>query len=353
MDWIYKVDWMTNVCVAIKNFIYPAQLKERIHEYGLVEEGSECNILEYYRKGSLIIAPFRGRDHKHSVLVISPRSLCITAKFSGSKIWRLWENYFAVITEASPMVKNISVYTTMSSKRFQKVKNVVLNSPCSFSLIQKILSCERHKTIYIMEDYRICVASVVSSNIQQEWTSQDKILQGFICEKTRSLFTCLSNSKISVYSLDSAGQINSLKYQIAFESEFGIAYLENRELTLITCERRAYEIGYAESDEENDLNIYVSRFRLDLDDYEACQRDFLLAEIPDCEYKFEFIKGNKALVCLSDQKPVLILSVSTGEVLFKHFIIGNVVKVDPKEEAIFISNESSLQRLNLDTYIPN
>jgi len=341
---------MTNVWLAIKNLLSPASSKERVHEYGLVEEGSECNILESCRQGTLIIAPFRDRNYNHTVLVVNPRSLCILTKFSGSKLWRLWDNYFAVIIEGLPTIRNVAIFT-ISSKKFRKVKNVSLPSHFSTSLIRHILSCKLYKAIYIIEDFKLCMANIVS-NVRQEWTSQDKILQGFICREMKALIICSSN-KIFVYSLDSLGRVKTVLYRIPFELEFGIACLENRELTLITYERRAHEIVYAESDEENDLNIYLSRFRLDIKDFETCQKDFLLAEVPDTEYKFEFVSGNKALACISDQKPVIILSVSTGELLFKHSIIGNILKIHPKEEAIFISNESSLLRLNLENYIPS
>lgn len=249
-----------------------------------------------------------------------------------------------------PSIKSIMI-CIRTAKGMKKLKNLVLTSNFSQSLVHHVIGSKLFKAIYVMEDYRLCMMNIIS-NEQQEWASKEKIIQTMICEELSLLVIC-SDHKVMVYQLDEVGKVQDLVCTIPLEYEFAVGCLECRELSIVTYEKRISGVACSESDEDDDMNVYLSKFRLENKGYDTIQDGNILAELSQGDYRFEFVTGNKVIACFSEQKPLVLLSVNTGEVLLKQSMIGKVLKVHPKEGAIFISSESTIQKLNVDAYIPS
>jgi len=312
--------------------------KKRNHPYGVVWEGSECNILEPLPQGYLLIAPFHDHRYTYNVLVWDPRSLNILQKFAADRIWKLWDQYYVAFQKDMSYVDNLMIYM-MTSKGLKKIKNVVLDMEYTFTNVLRILGSKLFKTIYVMEDYWVGAVEMNSSE-RSEWTSEEEILQAFLYEDLRLLAVC-ANSKIMMQKLDERGKIEDREecYSIPLKFRFAKAYQDKNDLVVISLEEL----------EDKDRNIlYISKYTLEDEEFKVVQEETELGIIPFTEYDFEFLPNNRFLICMSDHEPLTIISLETGETVYNAQIVGKFFKLNPKDKSLFVSNYAALQKFQLE-----
>jgi len=314
--------------------------KKRHHPYGVVSEGSDCNILEPTSKGHLLIAPFYDHRFTYNVLVWDPKNLNILQKFAADRIWKLWDNLYVTFLKDTTYVDYLMIYM-LTGKGIKKLKNVVLDMEYTFTNVLRILGSKLFKTIYVMEDYWVGAVEMNSTE-RSEWTSEEEIRQAHIHEDLR-LFVVCTPSKIMMHKLDERGRIEDDEcYSIPLKFQFAKSYQTKDELIVVSLEEQ----------EASDIKIlYISKYALKDEEFEVIQEEELLCIIPFTEYDFEFLPNYKFLVCMSDHEPLIIISMDTGVIVYKTQIVGKFFKVNPQENSLFISSYVALQKYKLETEV--
>jgi len=306
------------------------------HPYGTIWEASECNMLQKTSKGSFLIAPFHDHRFTFNVLVLNPQTLKIIDRLPANGIWKLWDNYYVAFQKDLDYVDNITLYN-ISGTGVKKMKNLALDMEYSFTKVQRIIGSKKLRTIYVMEDFWVGIVSIYSDK-RNDWTSEDEILKAFIHEESQTMLIC-SDNMIKGFKLDDEGGIEEEEFtSISLKNTFVTADLQGDLLTVVTIdEKEAEEISC----------IFVAKYKLIENEWKCEQEEKYLVTIPFTEYDFQLLEGNKILVIMSDHDPLMMISMETGEMLYKKNVIGKFLQFDSKEESLYLSSFSGLKKLSV------
>lgn len=308
---------------------------QRTHSSGIALEMSQSNILDDH----LLITPFYNITSTNNVLLWNKKTLRSLNKFQADGIWRLWDNYYAVIKNDLETLKTYLFIYLLTGKGMQRVKRVDLQNDTHnrSKEVHNVLGSKVFNSIYVIGTSWIGIFSGKNFDFQGLLETFGSNKKTFVNEDLKILGICY-RGMIKIHPLTSTGMVSISSYWIPLPHRFSDMYIENGILSLLTTHNESKRLP---------TSVYITRFKITNKNFEEIEEPKALLSVETTGFNVRFLFTNKLVIYMNGLKFSGIVSIDNGKVLGETPREGRLIKVDSKEHVVYISKVNVLKKMGL------